>query len=312
MVAGLCQLNGLRRKLMEKIISIALGVALVIALSIASTPLNFADAASHKAHRAKSHHVGGGGGCQTLSPSSLEQKASQYGQPIASASSKYGVSKDLIKAVITIESCFKSTARGSSGEKGLMQLMPGTARRFNINNGYNAWQNIHGGARYLSFLLGHYDGNARRAIAAYNAGEGNVSKGGRIPNSGYVSKVMHAYGKFSDGQDRIYKASVAETYADTSVEPRAKPIKAVLRQASSSSKANQAVLRAKVETNQVFPWDDLHVGSARGGSNTYAVKAGDTVYEVMRQTRVPVRQLISLNSLPAPYGIKAGQVLRLQ
>jgi hypothetical protein len=258
---------------MEKIIPIALRVAFVFALSIVSALPALAEA----------------GGCQTLSSSNLEQKAIPYGKPIASAASKFGVSKDLIKAVITIESCFKSTARGSSGEKGLMQLMPGTARRFNIRNGYNAWQNIHGGAQYLGFLLGHYDGNAQRAVAAYNAGEGNVSKAGRIPNKGYVGKVMHAYNKFSDGDDRVYM-------------PQRSP---------RTAKLTRAVLRMKPETDQVLPWSDLRIAPT-SSANTYVVNAGDTVYEVMRQTQVPVPQIIRLNHLPAPFSIKAGQVLRLR
>lgn len=76
--------------------------------------------------------------------------------------------------MITIESCFNTRAVGTSGEKGLMQLMPGTARRFNVTNGFNVWQNVHGGTKYLGYLLDRYDGRTPRAVAAYNAGEGNV------------------------------------------------------------------------------------------------------------------------------------------
>jgi hypothetical protein len=164
----------------------------VLALTLLATHswFNLADAGQKR-------KAAGGGGCQTLSPSTLEAKASPYQTPISSASKKYGVRPELVKAVITIESCFKPTARGSSGEKGLMQLMPGTAKRLNIRNGYNAWQNIHGGAKYLGLLLGHYEGDTHRAVAAFNAGEGNVKKAGKIPNRTYVAKVMHAYGKFA-------------------------------------------------------------------------------------------------------------------
>ncbi len=78
-----------------------------------------------------------------------------------------------------------------------MQLMPATARRFNIRNGYNVQQNVHGGTRYLGYLLQRYDGNLQHTVAAYNAGEGRIKPGGRIPNKAYVSKVMQAYGKFA-------------------------------------------------------------------------------------------------------------------
>lgn len=317
---------------MEKFMSFALSVALVFALSATPLPITNAEAAS-KSHTYKSgkKHIKtsrrslGGGGCQTLSSSALEQKASQYYDSIDSASSKYGVSKNLIKAVITIESCFKSTARGSLGEKGLMQLMPGTARRFNIRNGYNAWENIHGGARYLGYLLSYYDGNTHRAVAAYNAGEGNVRKGGSIPNQGYVSKVMQAFGKFSSGAEPVYTASAADQQeveaAAQASKPLIQPMKVVLSHATDKTKPIAKVQKAsyvaeksvvaKSVSGRALPWADMHSGSGNGVAS-YQVKAGDTVYEVMRQTGVPVKNIIRLNRLPAPYSIQAGQTLRLR
>ena len=291
---------------MEKMLSIALSVAMVIAVAIVVAPSSRAHAAAQQAAQSYTPQKAGnalksrsrsvkkrrvvrrtGGGCQTLSGSTLEQKARAYGQPINNAARQHGVSQDLIKAVITIESCFKSKARGTSGEKGLMQLMPGTARRFNVNDGYNAWQNINGGARYLGVLLAHYDGNTRRAIAAYNAGEGNVRKTGGIPNPAYVGKVMQAYGKFSGTQDQ------AATFKKQVVRP-------LQVEPASSSK--------------VLPWADLHTVKAASpaAAGHYTVRAGDTVYQVMRVTGVAVPELIRLNQLPAPHGIKVGQVLRLR
>lgn len=323
----------------------ALSVALVIFLSATPFHINNAEASAKNVSQSKavksgkSRHSrkrirrsGGGGGCQSLSSSTLAQKASPYHDNIASASAKYGVSKDLIKAVITIESCFKSKARGSLGEKGLMQLMPGTARRFSVRDGYNVRQNVHGGARYLSYLLARYDGNAQRAVAAYNAGEGNVRKNGRIPNTGYVSKVMQAYGKFAGGGAPTFVAAKAYTPEPSVSEKPAsrqlvKPMKAVFSQplaakmkpAAKVQKAayvtKQAVItkRSAPVSDSALPWADLHTTSGTGNSTAgYRVKAGDTVYEVMRQTGVPVKTIIRLNRLPAPYGIQAGQTLRLR
>lgn len=260
----------------------------------------------------------GDGGCQTLSGSTLEQKASPFNGTISSASNQYGVSKDLLKAVITIESCFKPKARGSSGEKGLMQLMPGTARRFNIRDGYNAWQNIHGGARYLGLLLARYDGNSHRAIAAYNAGEGNVSKSGKIPNAGYVGKVMQAYKKFSNAPAYNQPVAATQDWVKATA-PRSsaalgvKPMKAILRvPVAVTQQADRPLQQGVVASNRVLPWDDLHIDKNNKTSGTYTVQTGDTVYQVMRVTGVPVRQLIRLNNLPASHGIKAGQVLRLR
>lgn len=319
---------------MEKIMYAALVAAFALAFTFALSPLSTDVEASH---RGKSHHrvARGGGGCQTLSSSSLQQKASPYGNTIASASSKYGVNKNLIKAVITIESCFRSKARGSQGEKGLMQLMPGTARRLNVSNGYNSWQNIHGGAHYLSTLLKRYDGNTQRAVAAYNAGEGNVSKSGRIPNSGYVSKVMHAYSKFSNSNERIYiptQANLQETQTVPSAPVKArhakasrltqlhqvKPVRTSLNLGSAPAASMQKVRAAHpvpspVASNSILPWADLPTHSNPSSyKGSYQVNQGDTVYEVMRRTGVPVKTIISLNHLPAPHAIQAGQVLRLR
>ncbi|MBJ6611660.1 MAG: transglycosylase SLT domain-containing protein [Candidatus Thiothrix moscowensis] len=291
---------------MEKLMYFALSVALVFGLSATIPYSNPAEAAVKSVNYAKAgkskrllragRRAGRGGGCQTLSPDTLEQKASQYRDAITSASSSHGVSKDLVKAVITVESCFKSGARGSSGEKGLMQLMPGTARRFDIRNGYNAWQNVHGGTRYLSYLLDYYGGNTQRAVAAYNAGEGNVRKNGAIPNHGYVSKVMQAYHKFSQGRG-------------------SQPMKAVFTQpVARATQKPLPVAKPAVRTwrasAQALPWADMGKVAQRTGS--YQVQAGDTVYEVMRQTGVPVKDIIRLNRLTAPYGIQSGQRLRLQ
>lgn len=249
---------------MKKTIHRAVSVSLACAsLILATATLNLAHAA----------------GCQTLSSDSLQARASAYKPLIQNAANQHGVSSSLVKAVITVESCFRPTARGSLGEKGLMQLMPATARRFNIRNGYNAQQNIHGGTRYLGYLQQRYGGDLHRIVAAYNAGEGRIKPGGRIPNKAYVSKVMQAYSKFSGKS-----ASAGVTVKRAALKTTAKP--------------------ATTLVSNGLPWADLHNG-------TYQVKAGDTVYEAMRQTGVPVKKLVRLNNLSAPYTIKAGQVLRL-
>lgn len=232
-------------------------------------------------------------GCQAMSSDSLRAKASTYHPTIQTAASQYGVSSSLVKAVITVESCFRRTARGSLGEKGLMQLMPATARRFNIRNGYSAQQNIHGGTRYLSYLLQRYNGNVRHSVAAYNAGEGRIKPGGRIPNKAYVSKVMQAYSKFSGKGETAGLQTPAAAPLKTSepVFKKAAWKKAAAKPASASIAASS------------LPWADL--------PTTYTAKAGDTVYEAMRRTGVPVKTIIRLNRLSAPHKIKAGQVLRL-
>lgn len=100
----------------------------------------------------------------------------------------------LLKAVVHVESAFNSNARSYKGAMGLMQLMPGTARRFGVRNPYQADQNVSGGSRYLRWLLDRYSGNEKLAIAAYNAGEGAVDDYGTIPpyseTQTYVKRVL--------------------------------------------------------------------------------------------------------------------------
>ncbi len=257
-----------------------------------------------------------GGGCQTLPATHLAAKAAPYQATISKAAQQYDVNPSLVKAVITIESCFKPNARGSSGEKGLMQLMPGTARRFNIRDGYSTWQNIHGGSRYLSHLLDRYDGNTNRAIAAYNAGEGNVSPGGRIPNMVYVNKVLTALQKFAHPFSDVPTVTAAtRELAPTPSNKTLKSTPVALKAASSTDALKAKVIPASMKTVMntgadfskpatKTPWNPK--------ARTYTVQAGDTVFAIMRQTGVSVTKLVALNDLPAPYGVNVGQVLRLR
>ncbi len=112
---------------------------------------------------------------------------------IEEASSLYGVSSELVRAVIQTESGFNPRAVSGVGAKGLMQLMPRTARALGIEDPFDPRQNIFGGVKYLSTLLEKYNGNVALALACYNAGPGNVRKHGGIPpfgeTRGYVRKI---------------------------------------------------------------------------------------------------------------------------
>jgi hypothetical protein len=106
---------------------------------------------------------------------------SKYDSVIVDAAKKFDVDAALISAVIKAESDFNPREYSNKGAQGLMQLMPGTAVRFGVTNAWDPAANIYGGVRYLRWLLETFDGNADYAVAAYNAGEGNVWKYNGVP-----------------------------------------------------------------------------------------------------------------------------------
>lgn len=106
--------------------------------------------------------------------------------------------RELIHAVIQVESAFKVQAQSNKGAQGLMQLMPATAKRFGVKDSYDPAQNIEGGAKYLRELLTLFNNDVSLALAAYNAGENAVIKyGNSIPpykeTQLYVPKVLGIY-----------------------------------------------------------------------------------------------------------------------
>ncbi|MCB1638445.1 MAG: transglycosylase SLT domain-containing protein, partial [Thiothrix sp.] len=167
-----------------------------------------------------------------------------------------------------------------------MQLMPATARRFNVKRGYHPWDNIHGGTRYLGHLMKQYNGNLTHTVAAYNAGEGNIRPGRKIRNMGYVRKVLKAYNKFGGRKT-------------------GKPGKQVRKQSTRRSQGagKSGIKRQQQASRNRTPQVRTHL---------FKVRPGDTVYEVMRQTGIPVNRIIRLNRLQAPYHLLKGQTLRLR
>lgn len=109
-----------------------------------------------------------------------------------------GIDAALLQAVVDQESGFDPLAVSPAGAAGLMQLMPATARRFGVRDRFDPAQNLRGGARYLAWLLQHFDQDLDLALAAYNAGEGSVRRhGNRIPpfaeTQAYVRAVRQRY-----------------------------------------------------------------------------------------------------------------------
>jgi soluble lytic murein transglycosylase-like protein len=117
-----------------------------------------------------------------------------FGDIIHEKAQKYDVDPALVAAVIETESRFHPQARSRVGARGLMQLMPRTGRWMGANNLNDPGENIDAGVKYLKYLQGRFDGNLNKAIAAYNAGEGNVKRYNGVPpfreTRSYVKKVM--------------------------------------------------------------------------------------------------------------------------
>jgi soluble lytic murein transglycosylase-like protein len=125
----------------------------------------------------------------------------QFGEVITQAAGRYGIDAALLHAVISVESGYNAKAVSKRGAAGLMQLMPGTARRYGVADVFDPADNVRAGAQYLNDLLKLFDNDVRLALAAYNAGENAVLKHGRrIPpyreTIAYVPRVVDFYNRF--------------------------------------------------------------------------------------------------------------------
>src|SRR5262249_10956821 len=125
--------------------------------------------------------------------------AAPYTEIIRAVAAKYSVDADLIASVIAAESNFDPKAVSRKNAKGLMQLLPETAKRLGVKNIFDPQENIDAGTRYLRDLLGQYKNDLVLALAAYNAGPLRVQQYGRVPpyseTISYVKRVKKNYDK---------------------------------------------------------------------------------------------------------------------
>ncbi|MFQ5789245.1 MAG: lytic transglycosylase domain-containing protein [Acidobacteriota bacterium] len=124
----------------------------------------------------------------------------QWGPVIAPSAERHGLEPGLVAAVIMAESSGDPTAVSGKGARGLMQLMPETARRLGVSRVLDPVENVEGGALYLRRLLDLHDQDLGLALAAYNAGPAAVARHGGIPPYGetrrYVARVLELYDRY--------------------------------------------------------------------------------------------------------------------
>jgi soluble lytic murein transglycosylase-like protein len=120
------------------------------------------------------------------------QQAVKYGEIIDRVSAQHGVDAKLVRAVIQVESAYHERARSPKGAMGLMQLMPATARQYDLKDPYDPASNIEAGIKHLKSLLDQFP--KALALAAYNAGEAAVQRFNGIPpyreTQDYVSRIL--------------------------------------------------------------------------------------------------------------------------
>ena len=142
------------------------------------------------------YEVHGAASIKATIPLVASHKSAPYDASINEHARRQGVAADLVRAVIQVESAFNPVAVSNKGAMGLMQLMPATALELGVRNPFDPDQNIRGGVTYLKQLLTRYDQKVELALAAYNAGIGNVEKYGDVPpfkeTRNYVNKITKA------------------------------------------------------------------------------------------------------------------------
>jgi soluble lytic murein transglycosylase len=147
----------------------------------------------------------------------FRNKSNDFGEIIGiieRISRQVGIDPALVRAVAYVESSFNPKAKSSKGAIGVMQLMPATAKRFNVKDIYDPEENIRGGALYLKYLLDLFDQNLEWTIAAYNAGEQTVIKAKGVPQitetRQFVERVLNFYSIFRKNGGKPVKKIVDE------------------------------------------------------------------------------------------------------
>lgn len=143
-----------------------------------------------------------------------------FGTLIYQMAERYKLNPYLVAAVVQVESAFNPRAISRKGARGLMQLLPATARRFGLQRKkdlFNPKKNLEAGVKYLKWLSERFSGDAARVLAAYNAGEGAVDRFGGVPpyqeTRDYVTRIFGLLGLVPPAESAPAPPAVSEEYA---------------------------------------------------------------------------------------------------
>ncbi|MBE5935465.1 MAG: lytic transglycosylase domain-containing protein [Lachnospiraceae bacterium] len=215
--------------------------------------------------------------------SKINNKTYTYSQIFSAASKKYNVPQKLLEAVALTESSFRANATSYCGAMGIMQLMPATAKSLGVNDAYNPVENIMGGAKYLSQMLKKYNGNTSLALAAYNAGPGNVAKHNGVPSfcQGYVNKVQNYIDKGVNVPNKTvtlnsstFAGKVMEQYTSNKKQPTITTEKATNNSSSNSSdKAHSTSVVNSINTTKASNINNGAIANSSAANNTINTSA---------------------------------------
>jgi soluble lytic murein transglycosylase-like protein len=141
--------------------------------------------------------------CLGVTEETLAKRAESHLEWLDHYSKIYKIDPRLVRAVIDVESCFDPYAVSRVGAKGLMQLMPATAKELGVSQPFNSRQNMRGGISYLRKMLNRYEEDIELALAAYNAGPKAVDKYNGIPpyreTQAYVKRILKKFKQYQAG-----------------------------------------------------------------------------------------------------------------
>jgi soluble lytic murein transglycosylase-like protein len=148
--------------------------------------------------------LAGHGPSNSRTAGNTSAQAAEIDRYIDAAAARHHVDPNLVRALVKVESNFNPRARSNKGAMGLMQLMPATARMYDVQNPFDAAQNVDAGVRHLKGLLDNFGGNVSLSLAAYNAGQGAVERNRGIPpyaeTRNYVQRITDIMGSGSESR----------------------------------------------------------------------------------------------------------------